>query len=618
MGLNSDDSGICTVEATVPTGMEDVCAEEAQQKLGVTDVVVAMGRAFFDISIQDVPKVLELRSVEHAHVVILMESKFPLTNDREECFSAMYHLAERPLWRKGVGAWQQVFGDLKEPPFAVDQPLTKSCEVPNPLLDLRLLKKESPVALNLPEDIKKMREEYRIQQGLTEAPVKNNPKQKRQKADEDQNSKDALTGAVVKREGHDTNGLHHNLPVDDTRLSEQEIQSLNQTNDPAKECLEKIMNSNTSSTDSEKENKSKAADLPSAMEESCSQLDGVDLTTRPPNCGVTQDLELHPTSESSEDNSPSKITSNSSAQIKDTATLTNCDSASANSTAPNDSNPKGEDRLCASGPGFRVTCNRAGTHHVFGSQEAARQLGAAVNDRFGWPVRLNKPQIEIILNVTETTVYVSLSLTREPLFRRNIVSFGPTNLRATICYALLHLGRPKEGDVVIDHMCGGASIPLEGALSFPNCFHLGGDIHEKAVARARENLDHTAVTLGRSVAADAALWDSTRLPLRTSTVDVVVSDLPFGKRSGSKLDNRVLYLRALQETARVTRPGTGRAVLLTHDKNSLHKNLSLVRQYWRCPSVRTINIGGLYAGVFLLVRTAALYTGLTKTSTETP
>lgn len=146
----------------------------------------------------------------------------------------MYHLAERPLWRKGVGAWQQVFGDLKEPPFAVDQPLTKSCEVPNPLLDLRLLKKESPVALNLPEDIKKMREEYRIQQGLTEAPVKNNPKQKRQKADEDQNSKDALTGAVVKREGHDTNGLHHNLPVDDTRLSEQEIQSLNQTNDPEK------------------------------------------------------------------------------------------------------------------------------------------------------------------------------------------------------------------------------------------------------------------------------------------------------------------------------------------------------------------------------------------------
>lgn len=58
-------------------------------------------------------------------------------------------------------------------------------------------------------------------------------------------------------------------------------------------------------------------------------------------------------------------------------------------------------------------------------------------------------------------VFVSLSLSREPLFRRNIVSFGATNLRATLCYALLHLGRPKEGDVVMDHMCGGASIPLE-------------------------------------------------------------------------------------------------------------------------------------------------------------
>lgn len=110
---------------------------------------------------------------------------------------------------------------------------------------------------------------------------------------------------------------------------------------------------------------------------------------------------------------------------------------------------------------------------------------------------------------------------------------------------------------------------MQGSLAFSSCFHLGGDLDNRAVSRSRSNLDHNIFEKKLSVASDISQWDATRLPLRNSCADVVVSDLPFGKRSGSKLDNRVLYLRALQETARVTRPSTGRAVLLTHDKNSM-------------------------------------------------
>ena len=45
----------------------------------------------------------------------------------------------------------------------------------------------------------------------------------------------------------------------------------------------------------------------------------------------------------------------------------------------------------------------------------------------------------------------------------------------------------KLGDVVCDPMCGGASIGLEGALAFPESFHISGDNHEKAVDNAGEN-----------------------------------------------------------------------------------------------------------------------------------
>lgn len=70
---------------------------------------------------------------------------------------------------------------------------------------------------------------------------------------------------------------------------------------------------------------------------------------------------------------------------------------------------------------------------------------------------------------------------------------------------------------------------------------------------------------------DVAQWDCTRLPLRSQCVDVVVSDLPFGKRIGRKADNRVLYYNSLVELARVTRMNTGRAVLLTCDTKSMIK-----------------------------------------------
>jgi tRNA G10 N-methylase Trm11 len=41
-------------------------------------------------------------------------------------------------------------------------------------------------------------------------------------------------------------------------------------------------------------------------------------------------------------------------------------------------------------------------------------------------------------------------------------------------------------------------------------------------------------------------WDATRLPLRDRSVDVVVSDVPYGKRHGSKEDNRRLYPHLLE------------------------------------------------------------------------
>ncbi|XP_018018777.1 THUMP domain-containing protein 3-like isoform X2 [Hyalella azteca] len=470
-------------------------------------------------------------------------------------------------------AWQHVFEPLESDPFACDMPLCQAYQEPNPVLDLRLLKKGSPVALNLPDNIRQLREQH------AQAYINDKTKCK----------KDA--------------GLAEKTPPEDIEVQ--------------------VTSSDCSSTVASASNK-----LSSGFgdESLINSLDGCKIVGHNSTTMLNSEDQLQcstktPGTIDTDSNGANAVLTNTTdddhfrthghQSLKQAGQSSvegnshpNSFMTDAEVTSPP---PRTTSRDNSSGPSFRVCCNRSGTEHVFGSPEAARQLGAALNDRFRWPVKLKDFLVEVILNIADNFVYVCLALTREPLYRRNLVCFGPTNLRATLCYALLHLAAPQPGDLVLDHMCGGASITIEGALCFPACYHVGGELHSKAVDRAATNLQHAELTRGVALPAGLLRWDATKIPFRDSCADVIVSDLPFGKRSGKKADNRSLYLLALQETARVTRPGTGRAVLLTHDRNSLIKNLAHVREYWRNPSVRTINIGGLHAGVFFLLRTAALY-----------
>ena len=46
------------------------------------------------------------------------------------------------------------------------------------------------------------------------------------------------------------------------------------------------------------------------------------------------------------------------------------------------------------------------------------------------------------------------------------------------------------GDVVCDPMCGGGSIPIEGALCWPTSVHLCGDHHDLAPPRTLANVEN--------------------------------------------------------------------------------------------------------------------------------
>jgi len=251
-------------------------------------------------------------------------------------------------------------------------------------------------------------------------------------------------------------------------------------------------------------------------------------------------------------------------------------------------------------PSFRCTCYRSGQNcHAFGSMDVQVAVGGAIQDRFQWKVQMKNSDLDIAVNVDINQVYAGIKITKDSLFKRNIEHFGPTTLRATICAGLLRYANIKPGEIVVDPMCGGGSIPIEGTLSDPTAFYLGGEIHEKAIERCAGNQK----AVQNRASTDFVRWDITKIPLRDNSIDVLVTDLPFGKRSGSKADNRVLYPRILNSMARVVKPTTGRAVLLTQDKNSMFKTLHKVSKHWKCHRQYGVNIGGLSALIYVMSRT---------------
>ncbi|XP_008408067.1 tRNA (guanine(6)-N(2))-methyltransferase THUMP3 [Poecilia reticulata] len=261
---------------------------------------------------------------------------------------------------------------------------------------------------------------------------------------------------------------------------------------------------------------------------------------------------------------------------------------------------------------FRVTCNRAGDKHSFSSNEAARDFGGAVQEFFQWKADMTKFDIEVLLNIHNDEVVIGIALTEESLHRRNISHFGPTTLRSTLCYGMLRLCKPQESDIILDPMCGTGAIPLEGAIEFNESFYIAGDNNDMAVNRTVNNICHIQKRRADKgspcgLPIDTVQWDLSNLPIRTSSVDIIITDMPFGKRMGSRKKNWDLYPSCLREMARVCRPGSGKAVLLTQDKKCFAKAISRMGGLWRKLHTVWVNVGGLHAGVYLLKRTGSVF-----------
>ncbi|GLD92554.1 hypothetical protein PINS_up001113 [Pythium insidiosum] len=262
------------------------------------------------------------------------------------------------------------------------------------------------------------------------------------------------------------------------------------------------------------------------------------------------------------------------------------------------------DDSVAAAPRFRGSCVRDG-RHAFQSVDIAGEIGAVLIERFGWHVDLVHCDLEVVCLLFHRHMIAGIALSDPTagLYKNRIVneprafladSKYVSTLRPSTAFLMLRLAQYAPGDVVLDSMCGVGTIPICSAdFSGNEVFALGGELDALPVEKAGRNAQ-TAVKL-----TDVCQWDSTRLPLRSATVDRVVIDLPFGNRCSNPRAMSKVYPKVMRELYRVLRPHGGRAVLLTTLRKTF-QNAALQAAPFELLQTYEVSIGGMSCCLYVL------------------
>lgn len=277
---------------------------------------------------------------------------------------------------------------------------------------------------------------------------------------------------------------------------------------------------------------------------------------------------------------------------------------------------------------YRLSCVRAQSKKYSFTREQFIKAAAdnVIPKDYGWKVDLVNYDVEVVLLVQANSFAVGLALrpyrqlkakgfsqgvippdVTTPYLSGDTLS-GLVRLRPTTAQLLLGMLELSPGDIVLDPCAGIGTIPLEvptGVIALGGDLILSDSACRPLAAEYSKRMKQHKI----SCIADLLAWDAARLPLRTSSVDAILSDLPFGQQclSSAKLD--MLLPLILGELGRVLRPGAT-MILLCGAYPSILDSLAKLNDLqpdgavWNlpCEAVFPVNIGGLIAWVIKVKR----------------
>lgn len=165
-------------------------------------------------------------------------------------------------------------------------------------------------------------------------------------------------------------------------------------------------------------------------------------------------------------------------------------------------------------------------------------------------------------------------------------------LRPNIAYMLNVLSEPKDTDTFLDPFAGHGSIPYSRASSFPY-----------AKIYATDNDSHLVSELIKKLSPFKQITHDTQNALqlkiiKDDSIDVIVTDPPWGIYNGSNMNIADFYEDMLKEMRRVIK-SDGRVIILTAKKEEMEQAILKTALFSQRKPINTL-INGKKATVFRL------------------
>jgi putative methyltransferase (TIGR01177 family) len=176
----------------------------------------------------------------------------------------------------------------------------------------------------------------------------------------------------------------------------------------------------------------------------------------------------------------------------------------------------------------KFACKLINLSKKYAGMEPISDLGRYIKERSPWmEVSLDEPDILVLYVVTNNGSFVGLAeynrVNGSMKDRRKRPYFHPVALESKLSRIMVNLTMAKENDVLFDPFCGTGSILLEAADM--NIHTIGCDISSRMCYGAHANT--------RNADSFIANCDAFSLPLQIKDVDVIATDLPYGRSAST-------------------------------------------------------------------------------------
>ena len=166
------------------------------------------------------------------------------------------------------------------------------------------------------------------------------------------------------------------------------------------------------------------------------------------------------------------------------------------------------------------------------------------------------PDVMIYILIKRNTFHVSIPILSKCPPPINLPTKG---LHHAISWGLALTANITEGEFVLDPCVGKAGLLLETEVWSQPANFIGCELNSDELSDAVRNIS--------AVKSNISLMQTNFIyaPFRDNIVDVILSDLPFGRKHGDYEGNKTLYPAIASQVSRLLSP-TGRAVLLTSEE----------------------------------------------------